>query len=141
MPMPLVADLRVVKHDHVGPPPSRETLELLERYEALQAGGDGTADREFLWQEPQQDWEPVRPGDVYSYTITYLNLGRRPAAGVVLTETLPAGTSYVGHGWTHAGGSTYTRPVGDVAVGSGGQLNFWVRVDPDACGKFQVDSA
>ncbi|NLF10217.1 MAG: DUF11 domain-containing protein [Anaerolineaceae bacterium] len=134
MPMPLVADLRVVKHDHVGPPPSRETLELLERYEGLQAGGDGTADREFLWQEPQQDWEPVRPGDVYSYTITYLNLGRRPAAGVVLTETLPAGTTYVGYDWTHAGGSTYTRPVGDVAVGSGGQLNFWVRVDPDACG-------
>ncbi|RPI58191.1 MAG: DUF11 domain-containing protein [Chloroflexi bacterium] len=136
MPMPLVADVRVVKHDHVGPPPTRDTLLLLERYyDLLDAGSGGATARSFTGQEVQQDWEPVRPGDVYSYTITYLNLGRRPAGGVVLTETLPAHTTYVGYGWTHAGGDTYVYPVGDLAVGSGGQLNFWVRVDLESCGK------
>ena len=33
-------------------------------------------------------WEPVEPGDLFSHTITYLNLGRSPATGVVLTETI-----------------------------------------------------
>ncbi len=126
-PLPLVADLRVVKHDHIGPPPP-ETDQQLERfYQVL-------FDQPYEPSAVQQEWEPVRPGDVYSYTITYLNLGRAPATGIVLTETIPAQTTYVGYGWTHVVDNVYTRPVGDLDVRQGGQVNIWVRVNPDACG-------
>ena len=126
-PLPLAADLRVVKHDHVGPPPEPDTVQELKRlYQLMDKPG-------YRLPAVTQDWEPVRPGDIYSYTITYLNMGRTPATGVVLTETLPENTSYVGYGWTHVGGRTYTYQVGDLDVREGGQRNFWVQVEPVPC--------
>jgi uncharacterized repeat protein (TIGR01451 family) len=127
-PLPLVADLRVVKHDYVGPPPPRATLEQLKRYYGL------LSDHAYSTPSAPEQWSPVRPGDVFSYTITYLNLGRSPATGVVLTDTLPARTSYVGYGWTRVNATnTYTWPVGDLPVGAVGQRNLWVRVRPVPC--------
>jgi uncharacterized repeat protein (TIGR01451 family) len=127
-PLPLVADLRVVKHDHIGPQPAPDTLQQLDRFYQL------LYDQPYRAPSDLQDWEPVKPGDIYSYTITYLNLGRVPATGVVLTETLPAHTIYVGYGWTQVSSDTFVYEVGDLAVREGGQRNFWVQVDPDACG-------
>lgn len=126
-PLPLETDLRVVKKDWVEPPPAGEARAELDRYHRI------------LYGEPAPDAAaaplrgPVGPGDVYSYTITYLNLGRAPATGVVLTETLPAHTTYVGYGWQQIGPSTYISRVGDLDVHSGGQVNFWLRVNGNAC--------
>ena len=126
-PLPVEPDLRVVKHDHVGPPPPLGVQRDLDRFYRQ------------LYGEPYRPpvaaelWEPVRPGDVYSYTITYLNLGRATVGGVVLTETLPQHTTYVGYGWTPAGGNTYTRNVGNLAPGTGGQVHIYVRVGAVPC--------
>jgi uncharacterized repeat protein (TIGR01451 family) len=125
-PLPLVPDLRVLKHDHIGLPPPQSTLEELDRFHRVLDG------------EPYQpgeirQFEPVRAGDIFSYTIGYVNLGRRPATGVVLTETLPAYTTYVGYGWTPVGGNTYTYEVGPLDVGQGGWREFWVQVGLVPC--------
>ena len=71
------------------------------------------------------------------YTIGYSNVGRRNAAGVVITETVPANTTFDAAastaGWSCAngspGGTTCTFSVGNV-TGSGGSgtLTFVVNV-------------
>jgi uncharacterized repeat protein (TIGR01451 family) len=126
-PLPLVPDLRVVKHDHVGPPPPLTTQRELDRMYQVLFGEP--------YQAPVsvQQWEPVRPGDIYSYTITYLNLGRRQATGVVLTETLPEHTTYVGYGWTPVGGNTYVRAIGTLSPTQGGQVNIYAKVGDVSC--------
>jgi len=73
--------------------------------------------------------ECVYPGELVTYTIAYLNAGLGEVTGVVLTETLPAYTTYVGGGWTAAGGETYTRSIGTVAAGAGGVVTFVVEVE------------
>jgi uncharacterized repeat protein (TIGR01451 family) len=126
-PLPLEPDLRVVKHDYVGPPPPLAAqLELDQMYRVLY-------DKSYVPPAAVQQGAPIQPGDVYSYTITYLNLGRRPISGVVLTETLPEHTTYVGYGWTNAGGNVYTRTVGDLDVHHGGQWNIYVRAGAVPC--------
>ena len=72
----------------------------------------------------------ARPGDVLSYTIGYGNAGSAAANNVVITETLPANTSFVGPlYWTHLGGGTYVYTITSLAAGSGGNLDFRVRID------------
>jgi uncharacterized repeat protein (TIGR01451 family) len=73
------------------------------------------------------------PGGVVSYTITYDNVGNLDATGVVLTETLPANSTFNAGastaGWTFAGGSTYTFNVGAVPVSApAGSVVFAVTV-------------
>jgi uncharacterized repeat protein (TIGR01451 family) len=65
------------------------------------------------------------PEVLMRYTISYSNTGRMHAEGVVITTTLPPGTTYVdtappyGHGWEESSdGQTYTYEVGDVNVGA-----------------------
>jgi uncharacterized repeat protein (TIGR01451 family) len=126
-PLPLEPDLRVIKKDHIGPPPPDGVRRELDRfYQVLY-------DHPSPQLEAAPQAESVGPGDIYSYTITYLNLGRMPATGVVLTDTLPPHTTYVGYGWTQVGPNTYTRTVGDLGVQQGGQRNLYVRVNDDAC--------
>ncbi|MBN1658657.1 MAG: DUF11 domain-containing protein, partial [Anaerolineae bacterium] len=130
-PLPLVADLRVIKKDYIGPPPPESVRRELDRfYQVLARGGHPAPE-----QAPRPQAESVGPGDIYSYTITYLNMGRVPATGVVLTDTLPSHTTYVGYGWAQVGATNiYTRYVGDLGVQQGGQRNLYVQVDDDACG-------
>lgn len=75
----------------------------------------------------------AQPGDVVYYTITYGNSGTRDATGVMLTETLPANTTYVASGWTYLSGSTYTRGIGGsenfLGAGTSGSTTFAVRVN------------
>ena len=58
----------------------------------------------------------VQPGDAITYTISYQNTGDQHPAGVVLTEVVPAHTTYTGSGWTCTpganAGSTCTLAVG-----------------------------
>ena len=126
-PLPVEPDLRVVKHDHVGPPPPLAVQQQLDRMVRILYG------RPYKPPAATELWEPVQPGDIYSYTITYLNLGRATAHGVGLTETLPEHTTYVGYGWTPIGGGVYTYAVGDLPPGMGGQINFYVQVGAVPC--------
>jgi uncharacterized repeat protein (TIGR01451 family) len=75
--------------------------------------------------------ESVNPGDTITYTIILGNIGRAPSSGVVLTDTLPAGTTFVGPGYWHQVGSSnlYTYSVGPLDDSFGDVLQFIVRVD------------
>ena len=69
------------------------------------------------------------PGSVLTYTLTFTNTGNIGATNVVLTETLPANTTFTGTGWTCIG-STCTRLVGTLAGGgAGGSAQFIVTVN------------
>src|SRR5205085_3975855 len=76
------------------------------------------------------------PGSTLTYTVSYTNTGNQGASGVVLTETVPTGTTYVATGssaWSCAdnspGGTACTINVGTVAGGGGnGTATFKVTV-------------
>src|SRR5437764_86155 len=69
-----------------------------------------------------------------TYTINYTNHGNQNATGVLLTETLPAGTTFVGGNiaWVHGSGSTYTAALGGLASGASGSATFLVTVKTPA---------
>ncbi len=68
------------------------------------------------------------PGSTLTYSLSYANVGSAPATGVVLTETLPVGTSFVASenpGWSQVGATNqYTFAVGDLAGGANGTATF-----------------
>src|SRR6185295_4647964 len=76
----------------------------------------------------------VHPGGVVPYTIGYTNQGSGSATGVVLTETVPAGTAWnaaaSSAGWSCGGGgtagATCTYGVGFVGPGGSGAKVFAV---------------
>jgi autotransporter-associated beta strand protein len=81
-------------------------------------------------------------GQPLQYTINYRNAGIMAsggtatgvnAASVVLTETVPANTSFNSAnstpGWIHGSGSTYTFSVGSLAAGDTGSVVFAVSVN------------
>lgn len=70
------------------------------------------------------------PGSYINYTAYYTNSGGVQAQGVVMTQTLPANTTYAGSGWTSAGGGLYTRSIGNVNAGAAGSYSFLVQVNP-----------
>ena len=127
-------DIVVIKDDNVGP--ITNTL--------LTAENQATFDR---WRQtaavlaPTQHREYVFEGDLITYTISVVNVGLVPATNVVLTETLPLYTSYVGYGWTALGGRTYITTVGTLQPGTGVVRYFVVRVDePLADGVNNLDN-
>ncbi len=80
----------------------------------------------------------VSPGGTVAYTLTYANAGNQGATGVVLTETVPANTTFNSGastaGWSctpdNNAGSTCTLAIGALAAGSGNQTaTFAVTVD------------
>jgi uncharacterized repeat protein (TIGR01451 family) len=89
----------------------------------------------------------VAPGEDLTYNLRYDNIGNQGATGVVLTETVPADTTWVDDGvggWDCSGtaaGSTCTYAVGGVAAGTGGDVTFTVRVDdPVGADVEQIDN-
>jgi uncharacterized repeat protein (TIGR01451 family) len=92
----------------------------------------------------------VAPGATVAYTLTYANAGNRGATGVVLTETVPANTSFNSGastaGWACApnnnAGSICTLAIGSVPAGGGSQTaTFAVTVvTPVTAGITQVSN-
>jgi len=90
----------------------------------------------------------VAPGGTVAYTLSYSNVGNQGAAGVVLTETVPAhsafnpGASTAGWSCTpnNSAGSTCTLAIGALAGGGGGgSATFAVTVvNPVAAGVVQI---
>ena len=80
-----------------------------------------------------QDVTTTAPNGTITYTVHYSNTGNQTAAGVVLTEMLPAGTTFQSpSGWTAGTGGLYTFNVGSLAAGASGTQTFVVSVNPAA---------
>lgn len=73
--------------------------------------------------------EPVKPGSNLTFTISYANTGNANATGVVITDVVPVGTSFVS---ASAPGvealGTVTWNLGTVAAGSSGSVTLVVQV-------------
>jgi uncharacterized repeat protein (TIGR01451 family) len=92
----------------------------------------------------------VSPGGTVAYTLTYSNAGSIGASGVVLTETVPANTTFNSGastaGWVctpnNNAASTCTFAIGSLAAGGGSQTKtFAVTViNPVAAGVTQISN-
>jgi uncharacterized repeat protein (TIGR01451 family) len=71
----------------------------------------------------------VATGATLTYTISYANTGTVDATSVVISDTVPTGTTFVSatSGGTEAGG-VVTWNIGTVAVGANGSVSFTVAV-------------
>ena len=83
------------------------------------------------------------PGAPVVYTLTAANNGTQDATGVVLTETLPAGTTFDSSnsspGWSDLGGGQYEFMIGNLAAGSATPVLFAVTVNtPAAAGQNDI---
>jgi len=78
----------------------------------------------------------ITPGGTIAYTLSYSNAGNQGVAGVVVSETVPANTTFNAAasttGWSCAngaiGGTTCNYTVGSLAAGASGSLTFAVTV-------------
>ena len=91
----------------------------------------------------------VAPGGTVAYTLSYSNVGNQGATGVILSETVPANSTFNPSastaGWTcvpnNNAGSTCTLAVGAVNGGGGGAATFAVTVvNPVAAGVAQISN-
>jgi uncharacterized repeat protein (TIGR01451 family) len=89
------------------------------------------------------------PGGTVAYTLAYSNTGTIGATGTVITETVPANTTFnagaSSAGWSCANGApagtTCTQTIGAVAVNTGGTRTFAVTVvSPVAAGVTQISN-
>src|SRR5206468_3724620 len=73
--------------------------------------------------------DPVAAGGNLTYTLSYSNTGNANATGVVITDTVPANTTFVSAtaGGTLASG-VVTWSVGNLAAGASGSVQMVVRV-------------
>ena len=122
-----VPDLYVVKNDNIELL-GAATLETIQRVE--QKVGQKPWLEAVKQASIQAQALSASPGDIISYTIGYGNAGSGTATNVVITETLPANTSFVGPlYWTQIDATTYVFTITSLAAGSGGALDFRVRID------------
>ena len=74
-------------------------------------------------------------GDTVVYDLIYRNQGNQDATGVVITETLPPGTSFDASnssaGWIDLGGGNYEFVAGSVPVGEGRTIQFAIIVQDE----------
>jgi large repetitive protein len=87
------------------------------------------------------------PGDIVTYTLIYTNVGNIGATGVVISETVPANSSFNAGastaGWAcipnNSAGSTCAIAIGNILSSAGGSVTFAVTVDtPLPAGVTQV---
>jgi uncharacterized repeat protein (TIGR01451 family) len=74
--------------------------------------------------------DPVAPGSNITYTLAYANTGNSNASGVVLSDTLPANTTFVSAtGGGTASTSVVTWSIGTLNAGASGSVQLVVQVD------------
>ena len=85
----------------------------------------------------------ISPGQGTVYTLNVGNFGTQGATNVVVTETLPAGTSFnpafSDPSWTHVGGSVYQYSIISLTAGASFNVNFSVLINnPAVAGQDQI---
>ena len=74
-------------------------------------------------------------GGTIDYTVQVVNLGTLDAANVVVTDAIPAHTTFaeasVGQGSVSSDGTTVTATFGTIPTGTGAILSITVRINPD----------
>ena len=70
---------------------------------------------------------PAQPGDLITYTVVYTNGGTLMAGDVVITDPVPAGTTYVAGGVCTDGVVHFD--LGIVDIGAGGSVSFTVSIN------------
>ena len=76
--------------------------------------------------------QAVQAGDRLTYTLLYFNRGEAAVTNVIITETLPMNTQFIGpSGWQAVGNNLYRYHAGALATGptAFGQIEFVIRVD------------
>jgi uncharacterized repeat protein (TIGR01451 family) len=73
------------------------------------------------------DKQEASPGDILTYTISYSNTGFSDAQNAVITDTIPANTSYVSGGTLS--GTKVTWNLGTLAMGETGSVTLRVKVN------------
>ncbi|NKI35097.1 DUF11 domain-containing protein [Wenzhouxiangella sp. XN79A] len=90
------------------------------------------------------------PGGIVVYTLSYANVGNQTATNVVISDTVPFGTSFSptgsSPGWTCApdgsAGSVCSLTLASLAAGAAGSFDFAVQVDnPAPPGLDQIDNS
>ena len=107
-----------------------------------------TAPRPNLTLSKSANLLKVIPGGQVIFTLAYSNIGNASATGVVISDAIPAGFSFVSasHGGTHTAG-TVTWNIGAVAAGANGSVTVTLQAgDPytgsnPATNSATVDSA
>ena len=81
-------------------------------------------------------WGDGQPGEGGNYTfhINYVNQGNGPADGVVITDTLPVGMSYLSDTapFTRTGSNPLVWDLGSLQAGSNATFDLYVQVDAPA---------
>jgi uncharacterized repeat protein (TIGR01451 family) len=81
------------------------------------------------------DKTTASPGDTLNYVITYLNNGPTAVSGVVITDTVPAGTQFqFASPNVQPVNGTLTWNVGTLAAGQSGSVGLSVLVNPGGTG-------
>ncbi len=74
----------------------------------------------------------VNAGDTVVFSVNYANISNRDATGVVITQTLPAHTTFNSAastaGWINNGDGTYSYALGNVDAHDNGTILFAVTV-------------
>jgi uncharacterized repeat protein (TIGR01451 family) len=114
------------------PDPNPHNNQATATYQLLPSLNLDIAKHDGIGPHSTLSWAAVQPGERLTYTIVYTNRGPCAATNVVLTETLPQNSAYVGSGWTYAGERTYTQTVSDLQPGQSSSTTFMVQLhDPD----------
>ena len=112
---------------------------LLEKWQALDAGCDGTPDAAYVQADLTTG---ALPGACIRYEITITNTGTAPVTNVIVTDATPSNTTYsaatpafTSQGTVTsepAGGATgsIVVDVGTLAPGASATIRFGVRIDP-----------
>ena len=81
--------------------------------------------------------DPVEPGSTFSYTLDVVNIGPSNATGVVITDNLPDGVTYVSSSRTPTTntGDQLTFDVGNLARDASTSVTIEVRVDTNIAGE------
>lgn len=111
-----IATLTGVMSDSLSNSSTATASTVIDLIPALQLGIVGTP-------------EPVQPGNLITYTMTYGNTGTLDATGTVLSTVLPSGTSFVSASPAPDSGTTDTWTLGTLPVGGSGTVVLRVLVD------------
>ncbi|MCS7286081.1 MAG: hypothetical protein RMK30_02435 [Anaerolineae bacterium] len=81
------------------------------------------------------------PGDILDYILIFSNTGGVDLPQTVITEELPPDTSFVGWGWSPAGGNYYTRTVRAESYGKLGIARFRIRIREGITSEYITNTA